>query len=117
MHHSINKKHKYITVGSKVHKTDAVQMKGNHNTNQGLIVFNEPVMQETNTNNDTPVVVDISTTGLWQPTWFVVDINVIHHITKKQQKHVASSVIVKKNKHVLICSFNFRFFVPSMFVV
>ena len=42
-------------------------MKGNRNANQGLIVFNEPVMQEANTNNDTPVVVDISTTGLWQP--------------------------------------------------
>ena len=85
MHYSINKKHKYITVGSKVHKTDAVQMKGNHNANQGLIVFNEPVMQEANTNNDTPVVVDISTTGLWQPHLVCCDINVIHHITKNNR--------------------------------
>ena len=42
------------------------------------------------------------------------DINVIH---QKQQKYVASSLIVKKNKHALSSSFNFRFFVPSMFVV
>lgn len=30
-----------------------------------ITYINEPVMQEAN--DDTPVVVDISTTGLWQP--------------------------------------------------
>ena len=30
-----------------------------HQSRQGLIVFNEPVMQKANTNNDTPVVADM----------------------------------------------------------
>ena len=61
-------------------------------------------MQEANINNDTPVVAD------------VVDIKMQLTDTsyhKRQLKHVASSPIVKKNKHALSSSFNFRIFFLS----
>ena len=68
-------------------------------------------MQEANTNNDTPVVADMVC---------VLDIKMQLTDTsyhKRQLKHVASSPIVKKNKHALSSSFNFRIFFPFMFAV
>ena len=81
-------------------------MKGSHNANQ-----DEPVMQEANTNNGTPVVADM-----------VCVVYIKMQLTdtsyhKRQLKHVASSPIVKKNKHALSSSFNFIIFFPFMFAV
>ena len=89
-------------------------MKGSHNANQGkvgLIVFNEPVMQKANTNNDTPVVADMVCVG--DIKMQLTDTS--YH--KRQLKHVVSSPIVKKNKHALSSSFNFRISFPFMFAV
>ena len=56
-------------------------------------------------------------TLLWLQTWFVLWTFTDTSYHKRQLKHVVSSPIVKKNKHALSSSFNFRNFFPFMFAV